>query len=120
MASGTERFWNRLAIIRTFLKPPFHIAVVLRRLGDDSETSRAPRIGDLGTSGGSSDHHLSENKERGALGAGCMLLARLVCCCRRGTRLAPLHAMLDEETEELVELLNREFDGGMCAFMWTA
>ncbi|CAN0314319.1 unnamed protein product [Ectocarpus sp. 6 AP-2014] len=41
----------------------------------------------------------------GMLGAVCMLMVRLLSCGRRGAKLAPMDVTLDEETEELVELL---------------
>jgi len=84
----------------TLLSLPF---LVFRPGGPEA---RAPRLEDLepGREGRGGDGGWT-----GADGAPaatvCTFLIKLLCCGRRGARLAPINVVLDEEAEELVELL---------------
>ena len=70
---------------------------------------RAPRLEDLGPDregrGGGGDSGGGWAGGEGAPATMCTFVMRLLCCGRRGARLAPINVVLDEEAEELVELL---------------
>lgn len=75
--------------------------------------TRAPQTQSLDALGGGGD---GGEGGWGVLGVVCMLMVRLLSCGRRGAKLAPMDVTLDEETEELVELLQGEFtfESGIC------
>lgn len=99
--------------------PPPRARALLWDIRPDREGSRAPRSRDLEALEGRG----GTGKEAGA--SICTVLIRLLCCGCGEAKLAPIHSMLDEEAEELVEQLqgvnddNKERKEGRGAFWWS-